>query len=154
MEDIIVLIDSREQKKWEFPDAATEIKALKTGDYSILGLEDKICLERKSLADMLGTLSLSKGNKPHFDRFKRELIRMKDIPHKYIIIESSPIRIWKGTRYSNMHPSTILSLLASISVEFDVHIVFAETKSQAQYYAYKILNKVFRKYNGLSSVFC
>ena len=42
-----IIIDSREQKPWEFPGHTTAVAKLDTGDYSVKGLEDILCIERK-----------------------------------------------------------------------------------------------------------
>lgn len=52
----IVVIDTREQSPWEF-EVLTVRRALKFGDYSLRGLEHKCVVERKSAADLAGTLT-------------------------------------------------------------------------------------------------
>ncbi len=43
-----IVIDSREQRPYQFPGAV--VKTLPTGDYSIVGLTDRVAIERKSKA--------------------------------------------------------------------------------------------------------
>lgn len=81
-----ILKDSREKKNkgWFFiPDDFVEkmetIK-LDTGDYSILGMEKIISIERK------GTITEFASNLIQ-DRFIRELERLEQIPHSFIILE-------------------------------------------------------------------
>lgn len=52
----IVVVDTREQSPWEF-EVPTVRKALKFGDYSLRGLEHWCAVERKSAADLAGTLT-------------------------------------------------------------------------------------------------
>lgn len=78
-----IIIDSREQKPYVFKDHETITQKLETGDYSIQGYEDKICIERKSLVDAYGTIG--RGRK----RFINELERMKNFDLAIIMIESS-----------------------------------------------------------------
>jgi len=148
-----ILIDSREQLRWKFTDINTETVALQTGDYSVRGMEHLVTIERKSLSDLFGTLSLAKGNQDHWNRFRRELERMRDYKYKFLVIESIPSRIWKGTRYSKMSPSSIMSQLVSISIEFDIHILFTENRTQSQNYVKRIVEKLWRKHNGVKSLF-
>lgn len=77
-----VLIDTREQAPWSFQNIVIERRlwviqrvyaTLATGDYSIVGCEGRICIERKSAADLVG--SVTSGNA----RFRREHERMKSI---------------------------------------------------------------------------
>ncbi len=69
-----ILIDSREQNPFTFQGrhyGGVEIEAasLQTGDYSLAGLQDRIAIERKSLADLVACLGRERG------RFERELTR-------------------------------------------------------------------------------
>ena len=43
---MIIAIDTREQRPYRF--VWSEIKTLTTGDYSVIGLEDRVAIERKS----------------------------------------------------------------------------------------------------------
>lgn len=63
-----IIVDTREQKPlWKHP-VAIRYKLL-CGDYSTMLLRESFCIERKSLADLYGTLT-----KGHV-RFRNELIR-------------------------------------------------------------------------------
>jgi len=82
-EKIQIVRDSREQIGLDFDGIeGVEVidKSLKTGDYSILGYEDKFCVEFKSCSDLIGTMDSNKGDKKHSnrERFKLELQRMQD----------------------------------------------------------------------------
>ena len=57
MEPVTIIVDLRERRPYRFHGAIT--KALSTGDYSILGLENCIALERKSLPDLLSVIGFS-----------------------------------------------------------------------------------------------
>ena len=86
-EPLIIIEDTRESKPLSF-DGIRNIESirqgLKTGDYSIQGYETKICFERKSVEDIVGTLIAG------HERFLREMERMKDFDAKYILIEHTP----------------------------------------------------------------
>ena len=69
---MIVVIDSREQHPLSFSSAVqTEVAALPIGDYSIKGLEDDVVIERKSLGDLLGSITHER------ERFGKELRKMR-----------------------------------------------------------------------------
>lgn len=88
-----IVIDSREQAPWAWDasDATTEVNALDAGDYALdidcerikgrEGLAVKFAIERKSLDDFLGTISVG------WDRFQRELVRMEAFPVRIVIVE-------------------------------------------------------------------
>ena len=86
--EFTVIKDTREQDGYYFSKFNTcagmiEHK-LDTGDYSIQGLEDKICIERKGCVEELAqNLGSKKTN------ILKEIERMEDFPHKYIILRIS-----------------------------------------------------------------
>ena len=61
----------------------TEIKTLKTGDYSIVGFEDQVTIERKSIDDAINTVVLER------ERFTRELERMESFHYAAVVVEGS-----------------------------------------------------------------
>ena len=63
-----IAIDTREQLPYVF-DCETELKTLKTGDYSLVGGEHLISIERKSADDLVGSLTAGR------ERFEKELHR-------------------------------------------------------------------------------
>lgn len=101
MEDCIVIpftiiVDTREQFPYHFTGfradsrhkykpliIPTKRAALKTGDYSIEGFEDRVAVERKSLSDLYSSLG---GER---DRFKREFERLNKLDHAKLVIEAS-----------------------------------------------------------------
>jgi len=88
-----IVIDTREQAPWAWApsDAVTEIRALTAGDYALADdcervkgretLAVRFAIERKSLDDFLGTISVG------WDRFQRELVRMESFPARVVIVE-------------------------------------------------------------------
>lgn len=84
----IVIKDTREQDGYYFSAFNTcagmiEHK-LDTGDYTIQGLEDKVCIERKGCVE---ELAVNLGQKKY--AFLNEIDRMKTFPHKFLILEFS-----------------------------------------------------------------
>ena len=79
-----IIIDTREQTPWAFPDYLVDSRrgTLKTGDYALEG-DSNFAIERKSLDDFLGTISSG------WERFCRELDRMDiaKFPAKMVIVE-------------------------------------------------------------------
>lgn len=89
-----VIRDTREKpgQGWTFRKSTkcdgTIVQTLKTGDYSIVGLEDpakpnSITVERKaSIGELAGNLS-----KSDLPRFERELTRMKEFTRSFVVLE-------------------------------------------------------------------
>jgi ERCC4-type nuclease len=72
MDRITVVVDTREQEPYSFDsDKVSAVrKALPAGDYSLVGLEERVAVERKSLTDFVSTVI--RGRK----RFHRELEKL------------------------------------------------------------------------------
>ena len=48
--EFTIIRDTREQTPWDFTfehTVAEELGTIKTGDYAVKGIEDKLCIERK-----------------------------------------------------------------------------------------------------------
>ena len=84
----VVIKDTREQKGWIFHsgDACDGMKpgTLKTGDYTLEGFEDAVCIERKKSVEEVAN-NVGKEKK----RFNAEMERIQEYPFKYIICEFS-----------------------------------------------------------------
>lgn len=102
-----VIIDSREQHPYSFNGFETGPKdkrkvfivpvdtdGLKTGDYSIKGLESRVAIERKSKADLYGTIGsavIDYAESKAWDngRFVKELLRLNEMDYGAVVIEAS-----------------------------------------------------------------
>ena len=82
-EDITAVIDTREQKPWALTPLKTQRGTLTTGDYSVVGLEAEIAVERKSLGDLLGCVG---GGRM---RFEQCIERLQAYPTRAVIVECS-----------------------------------------------------------------
>ena len=83
-----IIQDTREQNGYNFSSeqtcSGTIEKKLDTGDYSILGLEDQICIERKASVE---ELAINLGYKQ--EAFLKEIKRMETFKYKFLILEFS-----------------------------------------------------------------
>ena len=77
--DDIIYVDTREQKALIF-NLPTEKRTIKFGDYAFAKNDKKIYFERKSISDLIGTLSAG------YERFQREIERSISAESKLIII--------------------------------------------------------------------
>jgi len=148
-----IVADQREKKIWDFAgitrrikkrDVPVEInvvlKHLKTGDYSIEGMEDVIAVERKSTADLINTISQNR------DRFVRELERMAAFQHAFVIIEGD----WRGVLLackakSNFNPKSLDSLIIRWQLKFPtVQWLWRPNRFTAAKSCYKILSLFYK----------
>lgn len=124
-----IIRDSREQiKDWNFGKATVIDKALKTGDFSLEGLEDKFTIERKkSTGEFAGNITQA--------RFERELIRMDALEHSFIVCEFTmkdvlsfpynsgiPRTKWRRIRISS---GFLLKRIVEMQTKHKVKIIFA-----------------------------
>ena len=70
-----IVVDSREKAPFQFLDAGADIEvvpgSLQTGDYSLAGYEAAVGVERKSIGDLIQSISTER------ERFLRELDRAR-----------------------------------------------------------------------------
>lgn len=136
---ITIIIDTREQTPWMFPDSMPTIRdTLPTGDYSIEGKRHLVCVERKTLNDFVNTVI--QGRK----RFVEELKRMQAYPYKLVVIEASIEDILRHRYTSKASPTAVLATAISLQVEWGVGVVFAGTRGCAAAFVEKWLTYVSR----------
>ena len=144
-EPLHIVRDTREQKRkdkllgWTFerdifqPRPVVIRGCLPTGDYSILGHEDFVIVERKTLADLIGCL----GNDR--DRFKRELQRLRSFDSACIIVESPQAMLRKGEYRSKMMPGDAWQSVISFSGTYRIPFFWAEDGRDAEKIAFDFL---------------
>lgn len=135
--NIIIIEDSREQTPLDFSGfrgIESVRQGLKTGDYSVQGFEDKLCFERKSVQDLVGTLI---GG---HERFLREMERMRDFDAKYILVEHSPTMLYAYcARHGwNYKFNTIIQSLLAYAYHYQVRVRFCKDREDMAKY---IVNK-------------
>jgi len=143
---LTIIQDTREQTPWVFlnlpirgfKEISTEIGTLKTGDYTIKGLEDKFIIERKSVGDLCGTLTGGHG------RFIKEMERMNEanFDMRYIIIEGTPVDIIRHCHQYGMlnAVNTIFQTLTAYAYHYKIRIRFCKDRRDAtEYSARKII---------------
>lgn len=133
MTKLTIIEDTRESLPLDFTgikNVEAVRQGLKTGDYSIVGHEDKICFERKSVPDLVGTLI---GG---HERFLREMDRMKDYEVKYILVEHTAGTVY---RYCERHGweykfDTIMQSLLAYAYHYQVRVRFCKDREDMAKY--------------------
>ena len=130
-----IIIDTREQQPWEFPEFAVANRKLDTGDYSIEGLENIFTIERKrTVSEIAGNISEK--------RFINELERMKPYKHKFILMEFTfnnlldypvgstvPRRLWNSLKITFKY---ILKYLKYIIIKYYLHNIYFGSKNNSE----------------------
>lgn len=129
----VIIVDSREQRAWQFENLPSMVSSLSTGDYSIAGLEHLIAVERKSLDDLLSCIGT------HRDRFKRELQRLRAYRFRCLIVETDYSTLEAGEWRSRLKPSHVLGSLSAWMAQFELPIWLAGTHEAGAEYCERYL---------------
>ena len=132
LSQITVLIDTREKLPFDLTPLKTQKATLSTGDYSILGLEKHVAIERKGLQDLVGCVG---GER---ERFEREIQRLKSYPVRAIICEGSYGQIEAKAYRGRVHPNSILGSICGWAAG-GLPIIMAGNRERAQRLAQNIL---------------
>ena len=150
----IVIKDTREQNGWIFSQydkcAGMEIGTLHTGDYTLMGFEDVVCIERKACTSEIA-INLGKKKKP----FQAEMERMRDYEFSFMICEFTlgdllrypegsgvPMRARSKVRITGKY---LLKCLIEFQLRYETKIVFCGDKPNA----FIVCNSVFKRLNEL-----
>ena len=125
--DFRIVIDSREQQPYTF--ACEVVKArLDAGDYSVVGFEQRVAVERKSLRDFVGTVIHD------FDRFARELQRLSAMEAACIVVEADLTAVLCGQHAEALRavaPQSLLGASTYIGVKYRVPVYWCGSRPGA-----------------------
>jgi ERCC4-type nuclease len=155
-----IIKDTREKQGYTFEASRTKyhvckgmvVRKLDTGDYSVEGLEDKVCVERKaSVVELANNVGVSRR------RFDAEIERMKEFPHRFLVLEFSltdlmdfpegsdvPDKEIKKLRITNKY---MLRYLMELQINHGVNVIFCDSKKNAKWTVLSILKRINEKYS-------
>jgi ERCC4-type nuclease len=143
-----IVVDSREQLPFSFSGLGvvvpTVVKGLPSGDYSIEGMEELIAVERKSAADIVG--SVCAGH----TRFEREHHRMLNMVENggyvALVCEGNYAEIDDGLRSEDrmQAANTLLGTMTSWPCKFRCPWYFAGDRRRAEIITFHLLSKWYR----------
>jgi ERCC4-type nuclease len=129
---LTAVIDTREQHPLDLAPMKSVRGTLTTGDYSVVGLESVVSVERKSLTDLLGCVG---GDR---ERFDREVQRLLAYPVRALIIEATWGDLEAGNWQSKITPAAAIgSVLGWIAAGLPV--VLAGDHGRAGRFAARLL---------------
>lgn len=120
IEDLVAIIDTREQTPVDLSPLRSIRKGLKTGDYSVEGYEEKIAIERKSLQDFIGCCGSSRT------RFEKEVARLQTYPYRSIVVEGVWGSIEAKQYRGQIHPNAVIGSALGWALS-NISIVMAGT---------------------------
>ena len=137
--DFCIVIDSNEQEPLKFGNIPTVTKKLDSGDYSILGMEYSVCIERKSQSDFYGSI-VGDGRERLYLMFDRT----RGAGFKAFVIECEEAEIMTPElTYSGVKPSSVYATISSWEVKHGYHFYFGNRRACAV----KIANWLINYYN-------
>ncbi len=133
---LTIVCDTREQRPWKFSAAVrVVVSTVPTGaDYSVEGYEAEIGIERKSLQDLVGSLTVGR------ERFIRSLRALSSRRYRAIIVECQLSQILWGDYRSKATPSSILGSICAITADF-APVLFCDDAGAAAQLAERLLTK-------------
>lgn len=149
--DFTIVIDTREQTPWSFDHYAKANQKLNTGDYSIQGMEDIFCIERKKSVSEVANNIIE-------PRFKNVLSRLEKIRYSYILLEFSlsqvlsfpvgsnvPRKLWDKIKIS---PTFLLKNITDWQINHNIKVFFCESSHNAETLAEYLIKKIYYKEKG------
>lgn len=139
-EPLTIVVDSREQRPWTFGGYPVAVvrAGLRSGDYSLAGHEGEIALERKSLDDLVQSLSHGR------DRFEREVERLSAMSFAAVLVEASAQDVVERKYKSEMLPQSVLQSAFAWMVRYKVPVLWCGSRPHAEYTAFGLLAKFKR----------
>lgn len=141
-----IIIDTREQHPWSFESLNKTVAKLDTGDYSLEGLEDKFCIERKASVSEFANNIIEK-------RFKDVIDRLSKIENAFLLLEfdlediliypvgsTVPKKMWSKIKIS---PKFILKHIIEMQIYHNIKVVFCGNASNAEQMALNIMRKIY-----------
>ena len=158
----VIQIDTREQDPLDFSAFGIEVEvvALETGDYGLRGLsgdygtakegktpgEKFCCFERKSLADLYGSLGNGRV------RLKAEVERMQEFHLKALLIEASEEEVRNGYHRSQVSPQSVIGSLRSWEANDALSIKFCKSRYNMARQIATWTHYIWKRRHGFSPV--
>lgn len=148
--EFMVVVDTREQAPYHFTgivDRKTKREivvplrhsGLRSGDYSIFGLEHEIAVERKSLKDFYRSISSDR------DRFEREIVRLNEMRFALVVIEADWDGFMRPESFTKVTAETAVATIQSWSIKYPrVHWEKCPDRGFAEVYTYRQLEMYWR----------
>jgi DNA excision repair protein ERCC-4 len=152
-----VVIDTREQNPYTFgglradakhqrrPLAVRQVvRGIPTGDYSLDGYEQRVAVERKTMADLFRTAAGGRR------RFERELGRLCALNIAFVMVEGTwEDMLLRPPEHSEMNPTAVAcSVIAWQQRCPNVHWWTCNDRRQAEEFTFRILERFWREREG------
>lgn len=143
----IVVVDTREQAPFAFQNVDDRFdivnvvnKALPTGDYSIVGFEDRISIERKSVSDFYCSIGAER------ERFEREAVRLAAMEFAAVVIEGNWKDLWDDRPDTiQMSAKSATHTILSWQIRYGIHFHLSEHRRHAEVATFHLLRHFWKQ---------
>ena len=137
-----VVIDTREQLPYKFGDLPTVVKKLGAGDYSLVGFEDRVAVERKEMSDAYACVGASR------QRFEACLIRLGALHRAMIVIEASIEEFSKPPTRTVISSQQAINSYIAWSCTYRIPVLWMPNRAWAERATLKFLTSYVKHCNG------
>ncbi len=138
-EAFTIIVDSREQCPWEFsPNVAPQVATLDAGDYAPRGMTDRVAIERKSVDDLVGSITTRR------EPFLACCDRLSRLDFACIIVEASVEDVLAQLYRSRTRPQSVIGTMLAIHADFGVPTIWAGSRKNAAHMCEKLLTRLWR----------
>jgi ERCC4-type nuclease len=139
-----IVIDTREpvETAYKFAGFKTVRQKLETGDYSILGHESRVTVERKEHGDAYGVVGANR------ERFERELERLAKFECPAIVIEADLADFATPPPYTRIVAAQAVGSFVSWSVRYRIPVWFCHGRREAERVTLRILGAYLEHLSG------
>jgi ERCC4-type nuclease len=141
-----IIVDSREQAPFSFLNIdqwliiPLQHVGLETGDYSMIGFQSRITIERKSISDFLGSITSGR------ERFEREFERMSKMEYAAVVVEGDLSEVLQYANESTkIHPKSIVGTIDCWRIRYGVEFIFCESRRHAERQTFGLLYQFWRE---------
>lgn len=138
--DLAVVVDTREQRPLRFSGRVRVVRAaLPSGDYAPFGFESRAAIERKSLADLVQSVTRER------ERFFRELERLRSYEFNAVVVEGALIDVVEHRYRSMASPRSVMASAFAIVTDFSIPVIWAHSPDLAAECVEWMLRRFVRK---------
>lgn len=144
----IIVVDTREppHTAWTFDGLEVVRRKLDAGDYSVVGLEQRVAVERKEAGDLVSTCTTGR------DRFERELELLAGYDRAVIIVEGELGAVIEWRYRSRVSPACLVGSFASFFARYGVATIFAGSRRNAGILARAFLLKAAKHLGPIPAI--
>lgn len=141
-EPIPIIVDTQEQQPWQLnpEEFSCQRMKLRTGDYSIRGLESVVTIERKSLGDFVNTVTHD------WIRFRKQLYRMGGFDCAVIVVEATVADVFDIVYETEANPKSVMGRAADCMIDHGIPVCWWGDRTNCVYLVEQFLRIAHRRY--------